>query len=214
MKEIVKSYQVFLPTVWERMLVYLAYPMMVIGLVSLFAKGSSPAICMAICVACIVTVELFFDMMIFGGIGAKDTNKLEYIKTSAKGMKIMEKSLIGDGIRRVLSVSLIMIVMSLLPTASQEQLALDIPVVFRGIVGVLLVIELGLLVVRLVSSVTVLMVVNTTLSMFSMVLVSLIAFNGGMMMGIISVLLCLLAMVGERALIMRRARKSYYDGRA
>jgi hypothetical protein len=215
MREIIKSYQVFLPYAWERLLVYLVYPVLIVVFLGLLANGGdSPRVCMVLCAWLVVMTELYLDILVFGGIGAKDTNKLEYIKTSAKGMQVMKKSLVGDVVRRLFSVSLIMGLVSRIAVSVSYEEVLSAGNVLFSIAATLFLIELGLLAVRLLSSVAIIMAVNMTLSMLSMALVSVVVANDYSVMGVLCVLLAVSAMVGQRALIMRRARKSYYDGRS
>lgn len=212
MREVVKSYHAFLPYVWERLLMYLIYPVVIVVFLSLLAAGGDPPeVCMAISACLVIPAELYFDMLVFGGIGAKDTNKLEYIKTSAKGLNVMKKSLAGDGVRRVFSVSLIMGLVARIAGMSEE--GLSVGNVLFSIAATLFLIELGLLVVRLLSSVAIMMAVNMTLSMLGVAFVWVFARNDYWVMGMLCVLLAVIVMAGQRALIMRRARKSYYDGR-
>lgn len=108
MIEWIKSYHVFLPGRWGKWMIYIIVPAVFLGIEYLFYSISMYAqIGIILISALIISLEMYMDYFIFGGIASKDTNKLEYLKTSIRGMEILKKSLIGDAVRRFLSISLI-----------------------------------------------------------------------------------------------------------
>lgn len=56
----------------------------------------------------IVMVEILADTWMFGGIQGKAAARIDFLKTSPKGMELLQKALIMDLVRRFLSLSLIM----------------------------------------------------------------------------------------------------------
>lgn len=207
MKQLLKSYHVFLSYAWERWLLYLVYPLLfVLVNYAVVKRGMQPEVSMILCSSMIVSVELFFDFLVFGGVAAKDTNKLEYLKTSAKGLSILQRSIIGDGIRRFFSVTLIMMAYCIIDNEHFTPLR-----VLMCVFSALFMIELGLIVGRSFSYVGVVMAVIVFLGMLATPFTIIVLSN--MIAGIICLILYVMVLVTGRVIIMRKARKSYYDGR-
>lgn len=207
MKQLLKSYHVFLPYAWERWLLYLVYPLLFMLVNDAVVKrGMQPEVSIMFCSSMIVTVELFFDLLVFGGIAAKDTNKLEYLKTSAKGLGILQRSIIGDGLRRLFSVTVIMMAYCLIDSAKFTPLR-QIMCVFSA----LFLVELGLIVGRSFSYMGVVMAASVFLGMLATPLTIIVLSD--VIAGIICLVLYVTVLMSGRVLIMRKARKSYYDGR-
>ena len=100
-----KCYKVFCIGIFVKLAMFLLYPLAVLffsGLIALASvisfKNAAPGLLSA--ASTIISAELLLDMFIYGGILCKDNNKLEYLKTSYKGIKVLESSLIVDKIRR------------------------------------------------------------------------------------------------------------------
>lgn len=207
MKQLVKSYHVFLSDVWERWLVYLAYPLLfVAGNYMLVEYGLHPNMCVLFCSSMIITVELFFDLLVFGGIASRDTNKLEYLKTSVKGMKILEKSLVADGIRRVFSVTVILL-SCYVSDSTDFKLFQFVMCVF----STLFLVELGLMVSRGSSVIGVVIALVVLLGTIAIPL-TIIVLTDRIVSGSCLVLYVVVGVMG-RVIIMKRARGSYYDNR-
>lgn len=207
MKKLVKSYHVFLPYVWERWLLYLVYPLcLVLVNVGMVKNGIPPEICVMLCSSLIVAVELFADLLVFGGIAAKDTNKLEYLKTSAKGLGVLQSSIIGDAIRRLFSVTVILMAYCLMDstifTAHRQMMC---------VFSTLFLVELGLIVSRSFSHLSVVMATSACLEMLATPLTAVVLSN--VMAGVICPVLYVIVLIVGRMRIMKKARKSYYDGR-
>lgn len=124
MKQYIRSYHAFWPAkTWMKLCVYLFYPLVIImGLYFLNdTLGYYPVICMGFACGFVVTVEIILDYFVFGGIASKETNRLEYLKTSMRGMDLLKSSLITDAVRRFLSVAII-ITGSYLAIACKQQM--------------------------------------------------------------------------------------------
>ncbi len=207
MKKLVKSYHVFLPYVWERWLLYLVYPLcLVLVNVGMVKNGIPSETCVMLCSSMIVAVELFADLLVFGGIAAKDTNKLEYLKTSAKGLGVLQSSIIGDAIRRLFSVTVILMAYCLIDstifTARCQMMC---------VFSTLFLAESGLIVSRSFSHLSVVMATSACLEMLATPLTA-VALNN-VMAGVICQVLYVIVLIVGRIRIMKKARKSYYDGR-
>lgn len=107
MREYIRSYQVFLPLYHPatRALFYLGYPLLLIGFNLFLCEfiGSFNIIYFVL-PGELICIELFLDYFIFGGIASKDTNRLEYVKTSQKGMGILKHAFRFDVVRRFISI--------------------------------------------------------------------------------------------------------------
>lgn len=110
MKQYIRSYHAFWPAkTWMRLCVYLLYPLIVVaGLYLLSHKWMYyPVVCMGFAGGFVISVEVILDYFVFGGIASKETNRLEYLKTSVKGILLLKSSLMTDAVRRFLSTFLI-----------------------------------------------------------------------------------------------------------
>lgn len=58
----------------------------------------------------LVLMEIFADNWMFGGIQDRDGAKMDFLKTSPKGMKLLENALVLDLVRRLVTLSVIMAV--------------------------------------------------------------------------------------------------------
>jgi len=209
MKQMLKSYHVFLPLVWERIIVYLLYPILLI-LISYLMKSyrnlDAAEACLILCVGMVVSAELFFDYFIFGGVAAKDTNKLEYLKTSARGIGLLQKALVGDWLRRLLGVGVIIV--------ANYYLCGGVLAFGKTIIcafSTLFLIEAGLIITRFVSLMSVVVALIVCLWMCSMI-VSVSVLNDGSIIWIWPVLYAAVSVLG-RMLIIRKMKGSYYDSR-
>lgn len=111
MENWIKSYHVFLPGRWGKWIVYAGFPVLLFAAGYLFAKLQEHILIligMSVLSMAVVSLEGGFDYFSFGGIASRDTNKLEYFKTSAKGMCVLKRSLITDAIRRLVEMGLIL----------------------------------------------------------------------------------------------------------
>lgn len=208
MKQMLKSYHVFLPLVWERAIVYLLYPalFLLLNYWSGAVFHSDAEKYLMLCAGMVVTVELFLDYFIFGGVAAKDTNKLEYLKTSTKGSRLLKNGLMGDGIRRFISVGIIIMANSVFGNG-----ALPPDKTAVCVFSTLLLIEVGLVISRFFSLVAISLGVTVFLGMLAMV-VTVYAFTAEIMAWICPVLYVVVSILG-RSLIIRKMKRSYYDSR-
>lgn len=152
----------------------------------------------------ICIIELIADHGIYGGIANRDTNKLEYLKTSHNGMNLLFSSIITDAVRRFVSISL---TITLLFTQHVSAIAL-----FTITFFMLFLVELGLLFCRLTEMIQIAFAIICLLQLPITWLTILIALNTlptwSPFLGLI--LWLGIACLG-RYIIMRTARKSYYD---
>lgn len=206
MKQFWKCYHVFLAPAWLKWLMYLGYPLVVIGISGWLSSQSAPGmLIITLASGFIVMGELLLDTVVFEGIASKDTNKLEYLKTSVRGMRILRNSVIADAVRRAVTTVVILGMLLLFRVTEFAELMLVVLVTLGCT-------ELGLMVTR---SITFIMgkflavYLGTVLSMWSLRFL-LSGSNIGGTLCIAGGFYLTVTAVG-RIFIMRRARGSFYD---
>lgn len=213
MKEYIKSYRVFASSVLFRGLIHVIYPlvimfcvMILIG-ISLAASGGIQ-VAYQLAGGLIIVVELFIGYLMFGGIAASDTNKLEYLKTSVKGLPVLKKGLIVDAIRRWVRIALIQI-LPLFVCGEKMQ-----PCVWMAVFITIAFTEIGLIVIRSTSSFTVFIVMVMVVSMVTGAVLGVgVYFSTYVWLLSVPLLLAVMAMVLSIRFVMASAGRSYYDAR-
>lgn len=218
--KLMKSYHLFLTHKWLRVLIYLVYPIVLLLLFGylgnavaaskLNTEANKHITTMLLCTLwdLIIGVELFSDILILGGIAAKDTNKLEYIKTSIKGMPIFRKSLIADGVRRFFSIAVIAGAGSIFCCPSDS-----LTDAFVAVMIVFFYAELGLIITRHFPHMTVIMLTFSALMAVMPPSITLIQKMPAGLEVILSLLLAIAISIIGRWLILKKTRDSYYDCR-
>ncbi|MCM1193754.1 MAG: hypothetical protein NC123_17995 [Butyrivibrio sp.] len=99
MKQKIRSYLVFTSR-WYKIIMFIILPLLLPGfqiISSLVFQGTAiPFIVMAL-----ILVETLADNWFLGGIQEKGSEKIDYLKTSPRGMEIMRSVLIMDLVRRL-----------------------------------------------------------------------------------------------------------------
>lgn len=214
MKNWLKCYHVFLAPWWMKALVYAVYPVLMIAgmclaIVIVRDVGATIELVYTLTGNLFIMAELFFGYFIFGGVASKDSNKLEYLKTSVKGMPVLNRAVIVDALRRVLWI----FVMQLVPL----WLCNETPGagVWAANAMVLLCVEAGLMIVRRTSSFNVFIVVLAIAWTVAGAFMGVGMFFrdywwviGLFYCAVVALIICSIRMV------MRKARDSYYDDRS
>ena len=214
MKNWLKCYHVFLSQRWLRILVYLVYPLGAIAMMNLSIEVVRSAdtdveIVYMFLGGPLVLAELFFSYFTFGGVAAKDGNRLEYLKTSVKGMPVLKTGLIVEAVRHLLWICLIQFlplwICGEFPTKPM----------FVGNALVLIFVEIGMIILRRNTSFTVFMVVLAIGWSFMGILIPLCTTLIGDYLWAIVLLYVLAAglTVYSICMVMKKARESYYDNR-
>ena len=104
MKRYLHSYHAFLPGRFMQWILYLVYPA---ALIALFFGGGimfGRIAVMLMVPIVMLAAECMIDMFVFGGFGAKgNAGKIEYMMASTKGRGMVNRALLADWIRRLLS---------------------------------------------------------------------------------------------------------------
>lgn len=213
MRNAIKSYHVFLSSKLFQVLLYVLYlPVMMFGVGVLLRIVQQSG--MAVCVGYQLSANLLFvgevvwGLLIFGGVAAKDTNKLEYLKTSAKGMSILKTALAADVVRRFLWVTLIQWVpLFIIHEKADEN-------VWMANAMVLLFAEMGCLLVRKSCSMAVFLAVMVGGTPFLSPLLGLSTWIVHLLWPIVlCYVLAVVVMIYNIKMVMKKARDSFYDDR-
>lgn len=213
MKEYIKSYRVFASSLWIRGLLHVLYPVMVmfstLGLIGVSLEMND-GIQMAyqLVGGMVIVVEVFFGYFIFGGIAAADTNKLEYLKTSVKGIPVLKKGLIVDAVRRWIRIILIEVIPLLISGEKMQ------PGVWMAVFITIAFTELGLLVVKNSTSFTIFIVITMAISMVSGIVLGMgVHYGANVWLLPIPFILAAVLMIFSIHQVLVAARRSFYDNR-
>lgn len=211
MKQYIKGYHMFLPKVWVKWCVYVFYPLLVIGGLGLLNRCLMyySFICIGFACSLIVLVEYALDYFVFGGIASKNTNRLEYLKTSVRGVPLLKKVLVTDACRRFLSTAVILFGTYFVLTPAYR---LNGRQTFICVLLTFLLVEAGFMISRFFIHMGVNLLVLTIInSLVFIVAVGLVECN----VRIWTIFALMFAAAGVavmgRRLIIHRVRRSFYD---
>lgn len=106
MKHKIRSYLVF-TSLWYKIIMFAVLPVVLLGMQVLSAivfQGTA----IHLSVMLLIIVEIMADNWFLGGIQEKGSEKIDYLKTSSRGMEIMKNVLVMDLIRRFCSMGVIL----------------------------------------------------------------------------------------------------------
>lgn len=106
MKRKIRNYLVFVPAGY-RLLWFLLELIVSAGMQVFFGAGNY-VLTVYLVVLSFIFGEMLFDYWLFGGLAAKNGMQLEYVKTSGRGMQILETALCGHMIEQ-LAVELLLV---------------------------------------------------------------------------------------------------------
>ncbi len=102
MKRRLKSYLVFTALLY-RIMMYVLMPLAMVGIYYFMSKILSGEAAMIAVVGFLTMLEIVSDNWMFGGIQAKDAENLDFLRTSGRGMKVMQNALAVDLLRKFVS---------------------------------------------------------------------------------------------------------------
>lgn len=111
MKKAIKGYLVFTSCIY-RIVMFGVLPFALIALyilLTVFMEGNAFLLFCAVPFL-IIMAEIVADTWLFGGIQRKDAAKMDFLKTSSKGMGLLRNALTMDLVRRFLSFSGVMVI--------------------------------------------------------------------------------------------------------
>ncbi|MBQ9983985.1 MAG: hypothetical protein IJP29_05280 [Lachnospiraceae bacterium] len=228
MKNTIRMYNIFFPRKCFMWFTYILYPIVVPLICSLCLKlfllaGTVMSLMMS--TAGVITIEYLLDTYMFHGIVAKDYKALEYVKSSGKGIDLLQRAFLVDGIRRILTTGLIMTGlywatrMAFEKDAGETILEINGEIVSHpsaliylqcGLIAVLFV-ELGMLITRrsknVLANILVLYVMSAIACPLAMVAAE---YTSSLSVGL-SVILLIIVMVLSRKVLVKKVRESFYD---
>lgn len=98
MKQKIRSYLVF-TSLGYKVIMFLVLPVVLLG-IQVFSAAVFRGTAIPVFVMVLVMVEVLADNWFLGGIQEKGAEKIDYLKTSPKGMKVMKSALVMDLVRR------------------------------------------------------------------------------------------------------------------
>lgn len=102
MKKRVRSYLVFTSPLY-RIVVYLLVPAAIVG-VSLWTERDLGRFALLLSTMLLIITEVVLDSWLFGGMQARHFDKMDYLKTSNRGMGVLQSALCMDLLRKFLAV--------------------------------------------------------------------------------------------------------------
>lgn len=99
MKQKIESYLVF-TSLGYRIIMFLALPLVLLG-IQIFSTAVLRGTAIPVFVMTLVLVEAVADNWFLGGIQEKGSAKIDYLKTSPRGMKVIKSALVMDLARRL-----------------------------------------------------------------------------------------------------------------
>ena len=205
-----KCYRVFLSGTLMKLLMYLIYPVCAFFWCSLAyvisdAGFGNATLGLMMTAGMMIGAELLLDSFVYGGLLAKDSNKLEFLKTSYRGINVLKKSLCVDKLRRLVTLILVFVMI-----CGLWELQISVGRLMSLLFATAMVMELGLLVIRHFSS-------------FNWVLIlTMVAYPIGMAVGFVAMkleaifaVLFLLMLVAAylicSKITLKKAEGSFYD---
>lgn len=217
MRDYIKSYHVFMSTGWVKMLSYFLYPILVTGVIGVLAGlfemiediGFPNGLIYLQTTIWIVGAEALHALLVWGSIATRDTNKLEYLKTSARGRDVLRKGLYADVVRRWITIILLILV-AYIPCRTTVSLPTMLGILFFTIGFA----EAMQMLIRKINMVQVLILMLTvgsvgaaqTVVIFALLVHSFPWWLVWLPMGM-AVVICVLNI----KMVMKRERESYFD---
>lgn len=219
MKEYIQSYHALLPGRYMRWILYVIYPGLFIGgflLLGFYFQKN--AIILAVPLL-LFSAECFLDTFIFGGFAAGRYHRMEWLKTSVRGMNLVKKGLIFDGFRRFLSVVLIMAATCLLARADYGEKAgsLQIKFVIAETAVFCVITTLVLFVIRFVDSrsvqlMTIFVTVNIPVYIYVWICMAGVEIHETIT-AVVGGVIYVAAVIIQIILLINRTKEGYYDER-
>lgn len=227
MKNTIRMYNVFFPRKFWMWFTYILYPLFIIVVCALFYKMALLAgmiMSLMMSVSGIIVMEYLLDTYMLHGIAAKDNKALEYVKSSGKGVHLLQQALYVDGMRRMLTTG---VIMTGLYWASRTAFVNDSEVVLEingevvshpsaviylqcGVIAVIFV-ELGMLLTRRSKNVLLNLLVLYLMSAIACPLAMVAAEYASVLSVSLSVILLAIIMVISRKVLVKKVRESFYD---
>ncbi len=224
----IRMYNVFFPRKFWMWFTYILYPIIMIVLCAWFLKMTlltGMMMSLMLSASGIVTIEYLLDTFMFHGIGAKDYKALEYVKSSSRGVHLLQQALLVDGIRRLFTTSVIMTCLYWITRMAFEKDAGETILEINGKVVsypsawiyvqcgviVMLSVELGMLITRRSKNILVNLLILYVMSAIACILaMAMMELASVISVGVSGILLVII-MVLSRKVLVKKVRESFYD---
>ena len=229
MKNTIRMYNVFFPRKFWMWFTYILYPLVIILTSALFLRVSLLAgvfMSLMIGVSSIVAIEYILDIYMMFGMAAKDNKVLEYVKSSGRGVHLLQQALRVDGMRRMVTALLIMTGLYLTTwMAFAREIAKgtvyevdgeimshpSVLIYFQcGVIAVLFV-ELGMMITRRVKNILINFVLVYLMSALACPFSMVVGEFASVFSVAFSVVLLVIVMVVSRKVLIEKVRENYYD---
>lgn len=225
MKDAIRMYHLFFPRKWMIPIVYILYPLGVTAIsgVFYFVPGiyDVDVLCILLCISGIVVWEYLFDTFMLCGMATKGNRALEYMKTSVRGVRLIQMGIRADGVRRVVTTMISFGMLYLVLIYCYDNRIVDVNYsdittlnavsYLQCAVMVLLFVEIGFMITRRVKSALLNVAIMYLVSVASCALAVVIIQYATMVTVLISGIVLVIVMVLGRRLFVQRVRESYYD---
>lgn len=200
-----KEYRLYYLPSWMPIAMGFA-PLLIMGFCLLFSAAADPESMMVVIFSIFVNVEMFLDYFCFGGINSKNTNKMDLLITSPKGMDLLKKILMADGVRRFISgLALYLLFIGILSDSTYNF------TVFCCLMISLFVSELFLGLGRFFSSITPLFISCAASVLVFSIIFFLLLEQFNIIILIVIALCYLLTTAFSRYITLQKGKRSYYD---
>lgn len=224
MKNALRGYRAFFPKSWMIWIVCVMYPVVAVAGITVFQYLNSEASIYIFLAAVygVLAVEMVLSKYSFAGLVAKDSNRMEYLKTSVKGMDFLREVLITDQNRRFITTGVIVLSAGLMGVNHEYRIAeeLSVSISVSTVLGIFLLIsilvELLTFCMKLVNNTN----AYTLMSMASFGIAGIMTFllivfdmESGHYLWISVILLMMYIVIRyvTRHTLLKKARAGYYD---
>lgn len=213
MKEAIVGYRYFFPKSWMLLLICIGYPALGLAGASLFGTSFFGIMAVQFAAFYVTGAEMIINKVSFAGLTAKDSRYLEYLMTSTKGMDLLKHILLVEQLRRIITTIVIMGGVGLIVQRSNEEFYIG----FGNVVVLFLVASIvqELLVYMMRCYINPNLYFATIIFCYMLLGVGMsIMFIDLKVIGyVILVGLYVFMLIMERGMLLKRARRSYYDER-
>lgn len=211
MKRKIQSYLVFTTGLY-RLVLFLLLPLFLLGL-ELFLGSDNFFMIMYVFVTILLFAEIMLDNWSFGGIAARNNTQIEYLKSSKRGMELIQNGLIASMARQFLECGAVLALGGMIFGIQNKNAVIDVPPLLLGLNLLFLEYTLAVLAVTVARFFDGWMVNMGIAYAASLLLVGgiyLTAINLYVALPVFAVMALIVSVAGVK-LTMGRVKESYYD---
>lgn len=164
---------------------------------------------------CLLFVDALLDFWLLNGIYEKENANIEYIKTSTRGIKLIQKVTVCDMLFRLYSIVVIPFIaaaIEFLQNQTSRQALKDYPLNLLLAIGSAYAIAVfNIMIVRFISNMSIYLCLVSVTTMIAAALLAWLLMQGSWWMIILALICAVGCCILSYLLITRRVRLSYYD---